>query len=57
MRKIGKKIGMTGANLYNYYSNKDENQYRHPTSRRKTAVFIHWRRLMKADRQYLKNCG
>jgi len=24
MRKIGKKIGMTGANLYNYYSNKDE---------------------------------
>ncbi len=24
MRKIGKKIGMTAANLYNYYSNKDE---------------------------------
>lgn len=24
MRKIGKKIGMTGANLYNYYANKDE---------------------------------
>ena len=24
MRKIGTKIGMTAANLYNYYSNKDE---------------------------------
>ncbi|MFZ5572019.1 MAG: TetR/AcrR family transcriptional regulator [Thermodesulfobacteriota bacterium] len=24
MRKIGAKIGMTAANLYNYYSNKDE---------------------------------
>jgi len=24
MRKIGKRLGMTGANLYNYYSNKDE---------------------------------
>lgn len=24
MRKIGKRIGMTAANLYNYYSNKDE---------------------------------
>lgn len=24
MRKIGSKIGMTAANLYNYYSNKDE---------------------------------
>ena len=24
MRKIGMKIGMTAANLYNYYSNKDE---------------------------------
>ena len=24
MRNIGKKLGMTAANLYNYYSNKDE---------------------------------
>lgn len=24
MRKIGKRLGMTGANLYNYYSSKDE---------------------------------
>jgi AcrR family transcriptional regulator len=24
MRKIGTKIGMTAANIYNYYSNKDE---------------------------------
>ncbi len=24
MRKIGSKIGMTAANIYNYYSNKDE---------------------------------
>lgn len=24
MRKIGSRIGMTAANLYNYYSNKDE---------------------------------
>ena len=24
MRNIGAKIGMTAANLYNYYSNKDE---------------------------------
>ena len=24
MRRIGARVGMTAANLYNYYSNKDE---------------------------------